>query len=430
MVGVNKSGLVGKFTSYSVNVFLYFFLLHFIQRCGQLVLNIDLHIPQLLSLSSLLFFLFYAINKKKELMDCIVILYLFYMLLNGIFFKYYGSYHSTLVYYAFTGQFCFTLFYFMGRYSAYSIVSVLDKMKIPLLVSMFIGIYCFLYSPGWYMAMKIGQLNEFGSNYMEIMRLSSIWGHPYHLSYATLLYSIYLMYRLFYGNMIEKKYYAMLLLCFIILFLCQLRVCIMFFVFAFFLFAILNPNKRKNKKNISIALTAIFLVLTVQITTSKLSGEHINYIEEHMLNLFDDEHLDTRFEHTRGDIISYTFWGEGWGKYGDNARAINKWAIFDNEYQHHIAELGYFGLGILLLVLVYALVRGFRYRKVVFVEFLLICFYAIAMFGASVLIHASQYGYVFWFCVGRVVSASGSSCKILNRNESSTHRVRIGQSNA
>ena len=424
-----KSGYTGKLIPYCINIFVYFFLLHFVQRCGQLVLNIDFHIPQLLSLSSLLFFLFYAINKKKKLMDCLIIFYLFYMLLNGMFLKYYGSYQNTLMYYAFTGQFCFTLFYFMGRFSAISIISALDKMRFPLLMSMFVGIYCFLYTPGWYMSMKYSQLNEFGSNYMEIMRMSSIWGHPYHLAYATLLYSIYLMYRLFSANMIDKKSYAMLLLCFIILFLCQLRVCIMFFVFEFFLFNILKPNKRKNK-NIFIALEAIFLVLALQFIMGKLSGDHINYIEEHMLNLFDDEHLDTRFEHTRGDIISYSFWGEGWGKYGDNARNINKWAIFDNEYQHHISELGYFGLGILLLVLMYAIVRGFRYRKVVFVEFLLICFYAIAMLGASVLIHASQYGYVFWFCVGRVVASSGSSCKMLDRNESSTHRVRIGQSNA
>ena len=60
------------------------------------------------------------------------------------------------------------------------------------------------------MSMKYSQLNEFGSNYMEIMRMSSIWGHPYHLAYATLLYSIYLMYRLFSANMIDKKSYAML----------------------------------------------------------------------------------------------------------------------------------------------------------------------------------------------------------------------------
>ena len=91
--------------------------------------------------------------------------------------------------------------------------------------------------------MKDAQINTGASDMTisEIYRLSSYWGHPYVIGYATFLYSIYITKELFVdkiGNRDKrKKRYVnccILFLCMFVLMLAQLRVTIVVYILAFF----------------------------------------------------------------------------------------------------------------------------------------------------------------------------------------------------
>ena len=97
--------------------------------------------------------------------------------------------------------------------------------------------------------------------------------------------------------------------------------------------------------------------------------------------------------------------GEGFGKYQLIARQYNKYAIIDNQYANTLAELGYFGLGLLVLIILLSLYRMFTHQKY-YIEICVVLFFFINWFGASSLINSSQYAYIFWFCLGRLWSDS------------------------
>ena len=395
-----------------------FFLIVLINRLFILV-GIDLRILQFMSLTFLLGGLCCINRIKISGFDVVIIIYIFYMILNGLFIEY--TFKGEFLYRALLSHVFPIMCYFIGRQNQIDVKCILNKMKWPLLFAMICGIVFFFFPPSWYFQMKELQLRD-NSNEMgiaEVFRLSSFWPHPYELAYATLLYSLFITYRiiLFIENRFQRLIsYLILVICITVLFLSQLRVTILIYSLSVIYMSIYAQKEDVKNKIKNIIFISLFGLIFVTIF-SQLASDNIDYITEHMLNMFEENSMSDRFEHTAGGINSYTFWGDGLGRYGYPAREHGKWAIVDHEYQCHLAELGYIGITILLFIILVSLLKCLRNIECV-LENSLLAFFIIAMLGASVLSNSHQYNYIFWYTLGIVWS---NNKKHTTKNENSTY---------
>lgn len=381
-----------------------FFLLTLIAQLLQLV-NKDLYIWQFMEVT----FLMAGVLCLRKIIingfDLLVLFYLFYIIVNGIFIDY--NHHGTLLYYALLCHVFPVMCYFIGRYTKIDIEVILKKMKYPLLFAMVSGIVFYFTHPAWYVVMKDAQINTGASDMTvsEIYRLSSYWGHPYVIGYATFLYSIYITKELFVNKIScrdeRKKRYVnccILFLCMFVLMLAQLRVTIVVYILAFFYIILFGKKESlflKAKK--VLVMLCSFVIFLFLLTT--FASSSINYISEHMLGLTEDNAFSDRFEHTSGGLVNYSLWGDGLGRYGFFARTYGRWAIVDQEFQTHAAELGYLGCSILFIIMLITLKRCIA-RPHYIVENIIMIFFFVSMFGASVLSNSHQFNYIFWYTLG------------------------------
>lgn len=393
-----------KLTQLAFYVLSYFFLLTLILRLFNLI-NIDLHILQIMSVVFLLSGICCAGRIKTNGFDILVFVYLAYMLLNGLLIDY--NYHGEFLYRALLSHVFPVMCYFIGRYINIDISIYLDKMKWPLLFAMICGIVFYYLHPSWYVVMKESQIGEY-ANEMSISgvyRLSSFWEHPYNLGYATLLYSLWLTYRVILGFDKTKDLFfsiVTLFICIVVLMLAQLRVTIVVYVLCL-IYMLIFARKEFISQKIKKILLVFFVFFVFAFLFVQFASDSLGYINDHMLNLTEENSMSDRFEHTAGGVRLYTFWGDGLGRYGYPAREHGMWAIVDHEFQCHVAELGYLGVFVLCCVISLTIVRCIKRRYLV-VENSILLFFFIAMLGASVLSNAHQYNYIFWYTLGIVWS--------------------------
>lgn len=377
-----------------------FLLIYAVGRICDLFLGVDLHHIQLFHLFLGICGIRYLIQKGIEPFDYLVIAYISYLLLNGLSIDY--NNHWSYFYRAFTVSIPAILFFYIGRYSRIPTNNILKGMKWPWVVLSIIGIYCFFMLPSWYIQMKDDQITaeNVETHIREIYRLSSIWAHPYQITYATFLFSVFIIATLA-NNQGKKKYiWVLLLLCVIILLLGQIRVAILGFIISFFILFMVRTKVNWLKWGFY-SLLMLCIISVILYVISALDVGNFKYIVEHMFALFEDNSLSNRLEHTSGGITHYTFWGDGYGRYGYEARAHNLVAIVDSEYQKHLAEVGYFGLFLLSVLLILTFLKSLK-DKNFSVDFCIFLFYCFAMVGASTLSNNHQYGFLFWFCMGRI----------------------------
>ena len=133
-----------------------------------------------------------------------------------------------------------------------------------------------------------------------------------------------------------------------------------------------------------------------------LDSSQSNFLFEHLLQLVSEEsYYDERLEFTSGGVTDYSLFGDGVGYYGYTARENGRWAIVDQEFQEHLAESGYMGFTMLVIILTMSIFRCYR-QRVMTIECSIVLFYIIAMIGASVLSNHHQYNYMFWFALGKI----------------------------
>lgn len=352
----------------------------------------------------------YMFKNRYIIFDFLIILYLVYILCNIIIIDY--KFHDEMVYYACWTQVIPIFFYFIGKGTKdLSMTNVLYRMKWPISFSVICGMYFFFQPPGWYMQMKMDQLDvETNEHFvMEIFRLSSFWGHPYQIGYATLLFFLYLMYNILNNSPQGRQkmiHYSLITLCVVCLVLAQLRVTIAVSILLLFYYIVML--KKENVGNLIMAMLFVLLVLvggTFYVMSSE--SETSTYIVNHVAMFFDQEALSNRLDHTAGGISDYSLLGDGFGRYGFLARKHNGWALVDQEYQRHLAELGFCGISILALILAFTFKKCFC-KKYLLLETGVFLFFVIAMMGASVLSNEHQYNFIFWFCVGKIWSCKQS----------------------
>lgn len=376
-----------------------FLLIYALNRVFSFV-GIDLHAIQVFHLLLGIFGIQFLLGKKLHPFNMLVLVYMLYLILNGVFIEYKD--HWSYMYRTLPVAMASIFFYFIGRYSTIPTMNILQKMKWPWVVLSIIGIYCFFVLPNWYTQMKIAQIKDDNveDHVMGIYRLSSIWGHPYQITYATFLYGVNLI-TLLASNLDKRKsIWALMLLCVIVLLLGQIRVTILGFLLSILVFFIFK--KKDDRLKWSIYMILLFLIINCVLTIiSTFDVGSYRYIIEHMFSLTEKNALTERLEYTSGGITHYTLFGDGYGRYGYEAREHDRFAIVDSEYQKHLAEVGYLGTFLLFALLIFTFIKAVKERNFP-VEFSIWLFYCFAMIGASVLSNPHQYGFMFWFCMGRI----------------------------
>ena len=78
--------------------------------------------------------------------------------------------------------------------------------------------------------------------------------------------------------------------------------------------------------------------------------------------------------------------------------------IPDSDYIRVAAELGIFGLVLLLGICLYTLSCGLKIFKYAFFEFCTLCFCLVAMIGAAVWELGTLQPFLYWFCIGHIQS--------------------------
>ena len=383
-----------------------FFLLTLLLRLFNII-NIDLHLGQIMSVSFLLAGLCCIRKIRIQGFDYVVILYLFYMVLNGLLIDYH--HHWEFLYRALLSHVFPVMCYFIARYMQIDIGNNLTKMKWPILFAMICGIAFYFLHPSWYVAMKESQIREYATemSISGVYRLSSFWGHPYVLGYATFLYCIIVTYKLLQGLKNKKElafYLFTAFICIVVLLLAQLRVTIVVYALSIIYMILCCKQESLSKKMLKILKLAFCLILFAFIF-SQFASESMDYISSHMLNLTEDNSMSDRFEHTAGGVNSFSLFGDGLGRYGYPARDYGMWAIVDHEFQCHVAELGYFGVSLLCFIIFLTSLKCFNRLNLV-IENTVLFFFFIAMLGASVLSNSHQYNYIFWYTLGLVWSAN------------------------
>lgn len=383
-----------------------FFLLTLLLRLFNII-DIDLHLTQIMSVAFLFAGLCCVRKIKVHGFDSLVLLYLFYMILNGLLIDYH--HHWKFLYRALLAHVFPVMCYFIARYTQIDIGNYLTKMKWPILFAMTCGIAFYFLHPSWYVAMKESQIKEYATemSISGVYRLSSFWGHPYVLGYATFLYCVIVTYKLLLGlkNRKELMFYLFTaFVCIVVLLLAQLRVTIVVYALSIIYMILSCKQESLSRKMWKILELALCLILFAFIFL-QFASESMDYISSHMLNLTEDNSMSDRFEHTAGGVNFFSLFGDGLGRYGYPARDYGMWAIVDHEFQCHVAELGYFGVSLLCCIILLTTLKCFKRLHLV-VENSILFFFFMAMLGASVLSNSHQYNYIFWYTLGLVWSAN------------------------
>ena len=378
---------------------------------------------QLLMLATTLLFI-QKIGKfsSKNLLDVFVTLFLFWVLANSLIIDY--PHKLRLFYSAFMTNVLPMLFYYIAKTVNYDIEYILRKATVPLVIAMVLGLIFYYTTPGWYVAIKMKQINNFydGTSeevLMSVFRLSSIWTTPYVIGYAALYFANYTLYNIFsknYNSKIRRKFFLLFMLTACVILLTQFRATIYSLVLTLVYLMFFAKNKFK-VSYIIITLIASFITIFVLFNENTTSGQ---YFRNRMAQGVDSEHLDERLEHTGGGIDLNTIEGQGFGRYGGTARQYGNWAIQDSEYQKVAAELGYIGLTIFIGIIAAGLLMSFR-KKHLQLEFTIILFFSAAFVGSSCISAETTFPFIFWYVLGRISLKNNNKYNKLLINDSITY---------
>lgn len=359
--------------------------------------------------------------RISNIIDFFVIAYIFYILLNSLLIDYKDHF------YLWKNDVIYTLlpmsFYFISKTVPCKIEDFIGKMTVPMTIVCIIGIYLYITNPGWYSAAKYAQLfTSYGytegnvPDYMlrEQFRLSSIWVTPYVIGYANGTFILYLLFQLLSGDMTKgrrKITIVLFLMSFVVLILAGFKSLLLAFVLSVFVpILFLKDSKRKAK-----LLFGMTLVLLAAVVVISLDADYSEFFVKRFQDAASNEGLSGRLEHTGGGIELDTMFGAGFGHYGMAAVNVNQWFIQDSEYQKVLAELGYMGLAIFVLMLLVSLLSAFN-RKCMF-ELCIIITYIISFIGSSSISAETTFPFLFWFALGSISRKTGKKVVALQTQE-------------
>lgn len=357
--------------------------------------------------------------RMNNALDFLVIIYIIYIFFNSIVIDYPD--HFFLL----ENDIFYTIlpmsFYFIAKTTNYQLEYFVEKMALPMVIVMVIGIILYIENPAWYSAIKYAQLLD---NYgyteatvpekmmREAFRLSSIWQTSYVIGYANGTFILFLLFQLISGSLNKNKrriYFVLFVLSLVVLILAGFKSMMLALVVSVFA-SIFFINDKKKRKNLLIASTFVGLLAVVFFTTA---SEYTEFFVERLKDATSEEGLTHRLEHTGDGIELDTFFGAGFARYSMGAKSIGKWFIQDSEYQKILAETGIFGFSIFVMLLLSAL--GVSLKKKFLFEMCIIITYTISFIGSSSISSETTFPFFFWFAVGSVSRKASLSYSVFKQ---------------
>ncbi|MCQ2053808.1 MAG: hypothetical protein MJY82_00775 [Fibrobacter sp.] len=350
---------------------------------------------------------------RWKAMDVIVSCFLIYSLITYFFAEY--TYPMRLYYLGVRSQIIPMFFYFIARSKFFKSDVFFENIRAPLFFAMLVGVYFYFFQPSFYVAYKAAVIwTNFDSDVnglsgkllYEFTRMSSFWPHSYFIGYSSLFLFMYSSKKIVIDNCYKKFDLACFGLSFFCLFFAQQRVSIAFCLLFFFALTVYATFKRLPTRTFLYVLWICAIVFGAGIffiVINYLDVDFMEYVLNRSVN-YQGSIVGDRFALFSEFIKRLSFFGAGLGRYGHGAVELGYIGIPDSDYIRIPAELGIFGLAVLMLICVGTLFNGIKIFKYAFFEVCVICFALVAMIGAAVWELGTLQPFLYWFCLGHIQS--------------------------
>lgn len=350
---------------------------------------------------------------RWKAMDIIALFFLIYSMITYFFAEY--TYPMRLYYLGVRSQVVPMLFYFIARSKFFKSDDFFENIRAPLFFAMVVGVFFYFFQPAFYVAYKASviwanfdaNVNDLSGKLLyEFTRMSSFWPHSYFIGYSSLFLFMYSSKKIVIDNCCKKFDLACFGLSFFCLFFAQQRVSIAFCLLFFFALTVYATFKRLPTRSFLYALwvgTIIFGVGIFFVVMNFLDVDFLDYVLNRTVN-YEGSIVGDRFDMFSEFIKRLSFFGAGLGRYGHGAVELGYIGIPDSDYIRVPAELGIFGLVILMIICLGSLFNGIKIFKYAFFEVCVICFALVAMLGAAVWELGTLQPFLYWFCLGHIQS--------------------------
>lgn len=280
---------------------------------------------------------------------------------------------------------------------------------------LFLGIICYVLTPGWYTnslveARNNSQFSSFEYNdklLLESLRFSSFFEDSYPVS----LLSVYILsISLFnYFRRDEKIKYSLIcvFISFVSAILCMHRVSIASAILILLGFLGFESIKGKGKQIFLIILGAL-CVTFVSSLVSETINERLIALQDMLTNRTEDMSFSSAYNERQGlsnKLMSqwrFPIFGHGLGSGGPISRFLGYGGVTDAAYTKLLFENGIVGMTFFAILMITSVLRGLKYFKYYIVELSIACFIALAMSGSNTLSLAYLYILPFWYMLGRI----------------------------
>ena len=361
-----------------------------------------------------------AIRTKKRadynVVDILFISNLIWIILTWLFNSF--PHKLEIILYTFLSQIAFMMAFFIGRDSKLiSLNNIINKSFIPISICCLLGIWWFFSPPDFIL---YNALDTESSNFIEKMRLRSVFPSPYHLAFFCSL-SLSISLFLFFQKKLmlsSVKYKCLFLLYSITLLLCMMRGPILCAIFSVTVLIFQVSFNKKNGRKI-IVKYIVFSILVISVFLLLISN-----FNDALYNAFIGKYEAAS---NTGDFLgerigmydnSFNFWGDGVGRYSLFVYNLGMPSIADSEYVKILCEQGVFGFILFILLVFCVFFKTIKYFRYLSLDFCIIVFYLVTMIGANSLSTVDKHSFIFWFTIGRISSFKSPINKMKNSIES------------
>lgn len=393
------------------NLFINYFWLYTVSALIKLLFDKDWLVTIIFPL--IIFTLFIRKVKPKDfnIIDLFWLLEFVWVILTWVLNNY--PYKYSLIIKCISQEMMFMLAYWISRNVKTDYLRLIIKSAYkPLVITCVIGIYCFFFEPAWYanrtaeLAYDIMGGERDKESLLELYRLKSIFATTYSLAYFCAITLIYEFFFIFSLNKLDKKRkrYRILFIFLLIItsVLCMMRAPIAGALFGLgvsYIYSIKYIKGIHPTRSILLGISGICLLILISLPFIDLSLLDFMLSKVAVFSNKDDSFIESRLFL---QMQSLSWLGEGFGKFSPVAKAYDMPIIPDGEYMKIIAEQGFLGLGIILLIFGSGIVKALKNFEDLHFEFVILCFLLICMIGADPLSIFDKHCFLYWLALGQI----------------------------
>lgn len=310
--------------------------------------------------------------------------------------------------------------FYIGANSKEDSFAMYEGLLVSMIICCIIGLFMYFFMPEWYSLRLIDIHNSISyydpvgtegdtTAYLQFTRFSSFMLTPYAIQYLGISSICVFIYKVFNVRNLSIVKSSFIFIMFVVLvfclILCQQRATWFYLLILIPIVISVKGLRLNGKKILLIVLFSIGLVyLGAKISTNdqfNVISEQINTRGE-SFTLSDamggrENQYQNIWAHWDNPVV-----GSGMGSGGATARISGFTGVSDAGYMKILYENGIVGFILFLSIIIPTLIKGYKQRKIFFVEFSIMFFFILAMMGSNSLSMSLYYSIPFWLSVGRI----------------------------